>query len=168
MDSPCFQGAYVHIIGHFDRYGQCVVDDSQGLIILHPDHLISATVVADSFSCTRRAVLQDRVKATGDASEPQIYGSILHEIFQEAMRANRWGDVWLTSTIEDIATRYLEKLFEINIEVPRAVDHLKSRVVEMQAWADVFVAAKPKVIAAIQAICASVNSRIGKRNGQGS
>ena len=110
-------------------------------------------------------MLQDRVKATGDASEPQIYGSILHEIFQEAMRANRWDDVWLTSTIEDIATRYLEKLFEINIEVPRAVDHLKSRVVEMQAWADVFVAAKPKVIATIRAVRTLVNNKTDKRNG---
>ena len=61
------------------------------------------------------------------------------------MRANRWDDEWLASTIEIIANRYLEKLFEISVEVPRAVDHLKSRVVEMQAWAEVFVTAKPKV-----------------------
>ena len=121
------------------------MDDSQNLLILHPDHLISATVVADSFSCTRRAVLQDHIKATGEASEPQIYGSILHEIFQEAMKANKWDDDSLTITIETIANRYLEKLNEISVGVPRAVDHLKSRVVEMQAWADRFVSAKPKV-----------------------
>ena len=152
MDTPCSQGAHVHLIGQFDRFGQCVVDDTQGLLILHPDHLISATVVADSFSCTRRAILQDRVKATGDSSEPQIYGSILHEIFQEAMRANRWDDEWLTSTIEVIANRYFEMLFEIGVEVPRALDHLKSRVVEMQAWADAFVTARPKVIINSRAI----------------
>lgn len=166
VDTPCSQGAYIHLIGRFDPLGQCIIDDTQNLLILHPDHLISATVVADSFLCTRRAVLQDRVKATGDSSEPQIYGSILHEIFQEAIRANRWDDEWLTSTIEDIADRYLEKLFEINVEVPRAVDHLKSRVVEMQAWAAVFVTAKPKVC--IESLTISVDSDglLGKRNGQ--
>ena len=165
VDTPCSQGAYIHLIGQFDRFGQCIINDTQNLLILHPDHLISATVVADSFLCTRRAILQDRVKATGDSSEPQIYGSILHEIFQEALRANRWDDDWLTSTIEDIANRYLEKLFEINVEVPRAVDHLKSRVVEMQAWADVFVAAEPKVCIESLALTVSSDGVLGKCNG---
>ena len=145
VDSPCTPGSYVTVIGHFDRAGQCIVDDAQNLLILHPDYLISATVVADSFSCTRRAVLQERVKATGDASQPQIYGSILHEIFQEAMKANRWDTEWLGETIKSISARYLEQLFEINIEAENAVNHLQSRTTELQAWAEVFVAAKPNV-----------------------
>lgn len=70
---------------------------------------------------------------------------MLHEVFQEAIGANRWDDESLTRFIELTATRYLEKLFEIGVEVPRAVDHMKSRVVEMQAWAEVYVGAKPKV-----------------------
>lgn len=146
VDSPCTPGSIVNVIGDFDRAGQCTVDDAQNLLILHPDYLISATVVADSFSCTRRAVLQDRVKATNDSSQPQIYGHILHEIFQEAMKANRWDTEWLAATIERIVTRYLEQLFEINIEVEHAVNQLKSRAIEFQAWAEVFVSAKPKVI----------------------
>ena len=144
-DSPYSTGSYVHLIGEFDHAGQCVVDESQNLLILHPDHLISATVVADSFSCTRRAVLQDRVKATSEASEPQIYGHILHEIFQEAMKANRWDTEWLTTVIERIVTRYLETLFEINVELVRAVDYLKCKVADLQAWAEIFVTARPKV-----------------------
>ena len=137
------------------------MDDAQNLLILHPDNLISATVVADSFSCTRRAVLQDRVKATGDASQPQIYGSILHEIFQEAMRANRWDTEWLDATIQTIAARYLEKLFEINVEVENAVNHLRSRVTELQAWAEVFVAAKPKVRTSSVGLLVEFNNRAG-------
>ncbi|KAL8790589.1 MAG: hypothetical protein Q9195_006269 [Heterodermia aff. obscurata] len=150
FDTPCSQGAYIHLIGQFDHLGQCIVDDSQNLLILHPDYLISATVVADSFSCTRRAVLQDRVKATGDPSEPQVYGSMLHEVFQEAISSNRWDDESLTRSIELISARYLEKLFEIGVEVPRAVDHMKSRVVEMQAWAEIYVGTKPKARAVVR------------------
>ena len=145
VDTPCTPGSYVHFIGQVDHAGQCLVDDVQGLLILHPDHLLSATVVADSFSCTRRAVLQDRVKATGDTSQPQIYGSLLHEIFQEAMKANRWDTEWFDSTIERIAVRYLEKLFEINVELPPAINHLKSKVIALQNWAEVFVTAGSKV-----------------------
>ena len=70
---------------------------------------------------------------------------MLHEVFQEAISANRWDDESLTRSIELIAARYLERLFEIGVEVPRAVDHMKSKVVEMQAWAEVYVGSKPKV-----------------------
>jgi len=65
------------------------------------------------------------------------------------MKANRWGTEWLAATIERTVTRYLEQLFEINVEVEQAVNHLKSRAVEFQAWAEVFVSAKPKVSACV-------------------
>ncbi|KAL8736187.1 MAG: hypothetical protein Q9166_000342 [cf. Caloplaca sp. 2 TL-2023] len=148
--SPCSPDSYVHLIGQFDNLGQCIVDDHQNMLILHPDHLVSATVVGDSFSCTRRAVLQDRVKATNDANEAQVYGHILHEIFQEALKANKWDDEWLHNTIEAIASRYLESFFEINLDPLRAIDQLKSKSVALQAWAQVFVSAKPKDEATIK------------------
>lgn len=145
FDSSCTPGSYIHVLGTFDKDAQCIIDDVQNIIILHPDHLISATVVADSFSCTRRAVLQDRVKATNESNGPQVYGHILHEIFQEAMKANCWDTEFFTKTIVTIAARYLETLFEINVEMVQAVDHLKSKVPELQSWAEVFVTAQPRV-----------------------
>lgn len=145
FESPCTPGSYIHLIGEFDHCGQCVINDAQNMIILHPDHLISATVVADSFSCTRRAVLQDRVKATNDANKPQVYGHILHEIFQDALKANKWDAQWLSQTIERIVTRYLESLYEIHVSVPEATDYLTSKMPQLQAWADVFVNAHPRV-----------------------
>ena len=138
-------GSHVHVIGDFDRSGQCIIDNKQNLLILHPDHLISATVVGDSFTCIRKAVLQDRVKATNEPSQAMIYGHMLHEIFQEAMRANRWDDGFMGNLIESMATKYLENLFEIQLEHNMAVDQLKARAVDLQAWAEIFVSAKPKV-----------------------
>ena len=115
------------------------------MLILHPDHLISSTVVADSFSCTRRAVLQDRVKATSTASPPLVYGTILHEIFQAAMMANRWDSGWLNELIESITKRHLEDLYTIKIQTTQAVEYLQSKMGELQSWADLFVAYEPKV-----------------------
>lgn len=147
VDLSCTAGSYVHIIGEFNDRGQCIIDNANNMLILHPDHLISATVVADSFSCIRRAVLQDRVKATSEANGPQVYGHILHEIFQEAMKANKWDTEWMSSTVLAVASRYLETLFEINIELNNAVEHLMSKIPELQAWAKIFVTARPKVLA---------------------
>jgi len=115
------------------------------MLILHPDHLISALVVADSFGCIRRAVLQDRVKATSDASAPTVYGTMLHEIFQEALKANKWSKEWLGETINVIVAKHIEDIYQINLSVAHVTDHLLSKMPELQAWAEVFVRATPKV-----------------------
>ena len=143
FDSRCTKGSYVHLIGDFDRAGQCVVDDTDNMIILHPDHLISATVVADSFTCMRRAVLQDRVKATGTAEKPQVYGHMLHEVFEEALKANDWNADHLRTIIEQVVSTYIESLYEINVQVPEAVDHLMSKMPELMAWASLFISLRP-------------------------
>ena len=145
LETPCLPESYVHLIGDFDRHGQCIVDNTQNLLILHPDHLISSTMVGDSFTCTRKAVLEARVKATSDANQATLYGHLLHEIFQEALKANKWDDDSMALLIETIATRSLELLFELQIELPIAVEQLRARAVDLQAWAGVYVAPKPKV-----------------------
>jgi DNA replication ATP-dependent helicase Dna2 len=143
-ETPATPKAYVHVIGEF-KSNQCIIDDDHNMLILHPDHLISSTVVADSFSCTRRAVLQDRVKATNATSPPLVYGTILHEIFQAAMMANRWDIQWLYELIEKITNRHIEDLYVIKIHISQAVEYLRSKMGELQSWAEVFVASQPKV-----------------------
>jgi DNA replication ATP-dependent helicase Dna2 len=145
FETPVTENAFVHVIGIFEASGRCIIDDAHNLIILHPDHLISSTVVADSFGCTRRAVLQDRVKATSDTSAPLVYGTILHELFQAAMLANRWDTEWLTEEIENIAARHMEDLYTIRIQIPQAVEYLQSKMGELQSWAELFVSSQPKV-----------------------
>ncbi|KAL1964671.1 hypothetical protein VTN77DRAFT_6697 [Rasamsonia byssochlamydoides] len=143
FDSPCTKNSYIHLIGDFDSRGQCIVDNSNNMIILHPDHLISATVVADAIGCQRRAVLQDRIKATADISKAQVFGHILHEVFQEAMKANRWELDWLRTMVEEVLVRYVESLYAIHISMIDAVEYVMSKIPELKAWADMFLRAKP-------------------------
>jgi DNA replication ATP-dependent helicase Dna2 len=145
IESSCSPGSYVHIIGEFSSTGQCTIDNENNLLILHPDHLISATVVADSFGCTRRAVLQDRVKASSQSSPPMLYGTILHQVFQEAMMANQWDFEFLRKTIEQLLPRHFESLVDIGLNLNQAREHLFSKLPEMQAWAEIFVRAEPRV-----------------------
>ena len=122
-----------------------MIDDAQGILILHPDHLISALVVADSFGCLRKAVLQDRVKATSESSPPMIYGTMLHEIFQDALTANRWDNEWLKAAIQTIVERHIEDLYAVQLDVTQAVEHLQNKMPTLQAWAKLFVSISPKV-----------------------
>jgi DNA replication ATP-dependent helicase Dna2 len=144
FDTPCTPGSYVHVIGKFSSTGQCIVDDSHNMFILHPDHLISATVVADSFGCLRRAVLQDRVKATSKANAPMLYGTLLHELFQAALAANFWGTKFLLETIDKILPSKFETILEINSTCEAVKDHLSSKLPELQAWAEIFVRSEPR------------------------
>ena len=138
-DTRCTKGSYAHIIGKFDRTGQCVVNDADNMIILHPDHLISSTVVGDSFTCMRRAVLQDRVKATNAASQPQVYGHILHEVFGHALRLNQWDMQTFREIIDKTLPSYIESLYEIRVRINDAKEYLLGKTPEMMAWASVFV-----------------------------
>ncbi|KAH4860645.1 DNA replication ATP-dependent helicase/nuclease [Parastagonospora nodorum] len=150
FDTPCTPGSFVHIIGEFSSTGQCIVDDHNNMIILHPDHLISATVVADSFGCLRRAVLQDRVKATSNANAPMLYGTLLHELFQEALKVNRWDSDFLLETIDKLLPTKFETILEIVSTCEAVKEHLSSKLPELQAWAEIFVRAEPRADAIVR------------------
>ena len=144
-DSPCSKESYIHLIGDFDAEGHCTVDDSHNMIILHPDHLISATVVSDSTSCQRRAVLQDRIKTSGDLGKPQVFGNIFHEIFQEAMKTSAWDLSSLKKLVDATMVRHIEDLYMIQMSVPEAVEYVMSRIPAMRSWAEAFLRTKPTV-----------------------
>ncbi|KAK4987635.1 DNA replication endonuclease-helicase Dna2 [Elasticomyces elasticus] len=144
FDTHCMPGSYVHIIGTFTKTGQITIDDAANMLIVHPDHLISATVIADSFECLRRAVLQDRVKATSKVAKPTVYGSILHEIFQEAMKANCWDIEWLNALIDRTVVKYIDSIYELGMaNTVEANEHLRSKMPELQAWANTYVREVP-------------------------
>jgi len=149
-DTQASPKAYVHIIGNFEPTGEFIIDNNKNLIILHPDQLISATVVADSFTCMRRAVLQDRVKAASDSSPALVYGTLLHEVFQSALMANRWDGKFLQSVVDSALKKHLEDLYVIRVSIDDARSYLMSKMPEMQSWAQTFVSATPKPNALVQ------------------
>ncbi|KAL7946092.1 DNA replication factor Dna2 domain-containing protein [Trichoderma barbatum] len=150
FDTPAHPDSYVHVIGEFSPKGQCIVDDAQNLLILHPDQLVSATVVADSFGCMRRAVLQDRVKATSEASPPLVYGTMLHEIFQEALLANNFDLTFLSQLIDKNIEKHIEDLYTIKVGIAAAKEHLQSKMTELSYWARSFVAPQPQTDAIVE------------------
>lgn len=149
-DTPAHAKAFVHIIGEFDAGGRCIIDNSQNILVLHPDQLISATVVADSFTCMRRAVLQDRVKATSEASAPLVYGTLLHEVFQEALLVNKWDQTFLNGVIDKTMKKHVQDLYTIKVGFTDAREHMASKMPEVRGWAERFISSYPKPDAVAQ------------------
>ena len=144
-DTLCSVGFYVHVTGERKETGLNIVDDTDGILVLHPDHLISVTSIADSFGCIRRAVLQDRVKATSAANVPQVLGHILHELFQKALKSSRWDTAWMEATLSLMIPNYFESIIAIGMSIDSIQAQLKEKIERLQSWANMYVGGQPKV-----------------------
>ncbi|KAM3418210.1 hypothetical protein BST61_g4214 [Cercospora zeina] len=132
--------------------GQVIIsdDDHSPLLIVHPDHMLSATTVADSFDCIRKAVLQDRIKATSEGSKAMIYGKILHEIFQQALSANQWTGSFLAELVDRTIQAHVEGLWELGMrDTSLAAEEVKAKMGEITAWAGIFVQPEPSAAAQV-------------------
>jgi len=148
----------VNVIGHFTN-GTCIIDNSCGFLILHPDNLVSSTHVADSFKCIRRAVLQDQIKATGEISKPLVYGSIIHELFQQALSKMDFSTRHLESTLADLLIRHIEQLYCINVTPFDATAEIREKFPLLQTWAQVFVVPKPSMYSFMADHCGSSDAK---------
>lgn len=120
------------------------------ILILHPDHMLSATTVADSFDCIRKAVLQDRIKATSEANKAMVYGSILHEVFQTALTSNNFSASNLAGIVGKVVQGHVEGLWELGMQdTVLAVEELTGKMSELSAWARIFVAAEPSELSQV-------------------
>lgn len=79
-----------------------------------------------------------------------LYGTMLHEVFQQAMQVNIWDSDTITSIINKIVSSHVEDLYNVKLSTAQAVEHLQSKMPELQAWAAIFVRAKPGVCDALQ------------------
>ena len=151
-------GDVVNIIGTFIN-NICVVDSYSGLIVIHPDILVSSTHIADSFKCPRRAVLQDQIRATGETSKPLVYGSIIHELFQSAICLMDFSTVHLEATIDRLVIRHFEQLYCIDVDPKLATKELREKIPLIQIWADLFVIRRPTVPSLMADHCGTISAK---------
>jgi hypothetical protein len=61
------------------------VDDDLVLVI-HPDELITPTLVSEAVKCPRLAVLQSRLGSTGLSAKSAVIGTLRHDLFERCLR----------------------------------------------------------------------------------
>ncbi|KAJ3168668.1 Tripartite DNA replication factor [Geranomyces variabilis] len=140
-------GDYLHLVhGEFDStHNRCIADNSKPtLVTLHPDCLISATSLSESFGCLRKAILQDRVRSQGDITPPLVYGKMMHCLLQTCLKANDFSTARIEREIEGLVLNGIEDLHAIGEDEAMAKAHLAQFVPGLRAWAAVFVGPAPK------------------------
>ncbi|KAG6496118.1 hypothetical protein ZIOFF_043966 [Zingiber officinale] len=103
-------GDTLNVVGEFDDAGRCTVDRVKNLIIVHPDILLSGTRVASSFTCPRRAVLDERLKTT-EHSSVALLGTLLHQLFQAGLLKDLPSRQFLEEYAGIIIQRNIEDIY---------------------------------------------------------
>ena len=73
------------------------IENENGLLVLHPDMLISPTRIADAIGCVRRGVISERGKSLGGFSKPAVLGNLRHSFIEVIMLLYRLTSVILIS-----------------------------------------------------------------------
>ncbi|KAI5475195.1 DNA replication ATP-dependent helicase Dna2 [Pseudohyphozyma bogoriensis] len=125
------------------------IDRLTGLIILHPDILVSSTKVADSSHCARKALLQEIIRVTGGSTPSLVYGNMLHELMQACLSEGKWDEEWRREKIKEILKRGVMELWSIELEVDVALEMMVEKSKGFEAFRDLFVGQKPSSAAFI-------------------
>lgn len=143
-----YAGDIVNLVGDFNLAAKDTplqLTRSHGLLILHPDILVSSTKVADSSHCTRKAVLQEIIRTVGGSTPSLLYGIMLHSLMQSCMMKGRWDDEYRHGKIDEVVKEYGGQLWTIDVGFEKAKEELLNRSKDFEAFAERFVGEKPKV-----------------------
>ncbi|GAA6036376.1 hypothetical protein JCM8097_001691 [Rhodosporidiobolus ruineniae] len=149
-ETPVESGDVVNLVGDLDLSSAdlsspiLTLTRSTGLLILHPDILVSATKVADSTNCTRKAVLSELIRTLDGLCPSLVYGNMLHALLQASLAEGRWDDEWRFAKIGEIVKQTGGQLWTMDVELDKAVRELKERSKEFEDFAERFVSDKPK------------------------
>ncbi|TKY49761.1 DNA replication ATP-dependent helicase/nuclease DNA2 [Spatholobus suberectus] len=127
-------GDTVHIISQFDERGNCDIDHDKNFLIVHPDILVSGTrVVAGSFSCPRRTVLDERLKYN-DYSTAALTGTMLHQIFQAGLTKDNPTVNFMEDYAEVVLQRNIESLYACGVNENDVRKTLSDAIPRMLSW----------------------------------
>jgi DNA replication ATP-dependent helicase Dna2 len=113
----------------------CIANNGYGTVILHPDILLSSTVVAEYFSCPRKAVLDERVRrGIGLVEKSILFGIMVHELFQRLLSKGNFSTAAIEDGIELLIAEYLESIYCANENEETARASIKEFIPLFQNW----------------------------------
>ncbi|XP_020085618.1 DNA replication ATP-dependent helicase/nuclease DNA2 isoform X2 [Ananas comosus] len=141
-------GDTVNVVGEFNDQGKCIVNHTKNLVIVHPEILISGTRVASSFSCPRRVVLDERLKAT-EHSISALIGTLLHQIFQAGLLKGTPSKLFLEEYAGKVLQKNIESLYACGGNEKDMHTTLFEAIPRISNWLTCFSTAEDSKIATI-------------------
>ncbi|GAA5799072.1 hypothetical protein HPULCUR_004481 [Helicostylum pulchrum] len=136
-------GDVVHI--PFITYApEVIIDDVNNFIVVHPDRLISCTSVADSYVCTRKSVLQLKVRPISEYTEALVHGNIIHSVLQKALEKEDFEIDSIKQEIEHVVMTRLSDLYAMDQDEETALKILNEYAPGISRFGSTFVSKTPR------------------------
>ncbi|KZV43646.1 hypothetical protein F511_00197 [Dorcoceras hygrometricum] len=130
-------GDSINVVGEFDSRGICDVNRENNFLIIHPDILVSGTRVSSSFSCSRRTVLDERLKYN-EHSAAALMGTLLHQIFQAGLIRELPTKEFLEEYARTLLQKSIENLYACGVNESDTLMTLINAIPKMLNWISCF------------------------------
>ncbi|KAG2234303.1 hypothetical protein INT48_000753, partial [Thamnidium elegans] len=121
-----------------------IIDDLNNFIVVHPDRLISCTSVADSYVCTRKSVLQLKVRPISEYTEALVHGNIIHSVLQKALETEDFKIESIEQEIEHVVMTRLSDLYAMDQDEETALKILNEYAPGISRFGSTFVSKSPR------------------------
>jgi len=117
------------------------VSDTHGLLVVHPDVLVTPSRISEACTCSRRAVISDRIRGLsgGLSGAPAVLGSLKHQLIEKLLEwhinkssEGKVGD--LPGLIAETVSDHAEALCSVGISDAMAHQELSSAVPRVLQW----------------------------------
>ena len=90
-----------------------VIDDL--ILVLHPEMLMSPSIISETATCNRRAALKSKMGSSGISSKSALIGTLRHGLFEACMKAAEFDSVFAQREIKKLIREKAEMLIGCNI-----------------------------------------------------
>jgi DNA replication ATP-dependent helicase Dna2 len=134
------------------------ISASRNYIIIHPDVLISATLISQTSYCGRRPIVSSLVansnfnpdpsSSTTHISRANVWGSFVHEIVQQSLKDGRWDSVAIATKIDELlrSPRGISEIFRAGVNLEEAKREISLRTQGISKFGKLYLAKEPQVI----------------------
>ncbi|KDQ12347.1 hypothetical protein BOTBODRAFT_422243 [Botryobasidium botryosum FD-172 SS1] len=143
-------GDTINIIGSFDQPSPSgppvpsITLNFHNLLVLHPDILISATSISNTWQCSRRPLIADLVKNTSEITPALVWGNTLHEVMQTCLAEENWDKQFIENKIDEAVMKSLHLLVQIDVGIEAAKVELRARAKGLEEFSQLYISDKPK------------------------
>ncbi|KAK7487914.1 hypothetical protein BaRGS_00020815 [Batillaria attramentaria] len=142
-DTHVQEGDVVHVLSDSNQSGPnttqngvLVVSDTQGQIVVNPDLLLSGTVIVSGVYCLRRSVLNEKFKGIDGKNVHMLYGSIIHSLFQEAVKEKLCQRDEILATARSVvqSSKFLHDMYGQGVTEQKVMEEVENYIEPLQAW----------------------------------
>lgn len=146
--TPLSQGDFVHVCSIFGQYRTDRTalplilhtapppgsDNDDLILVVHPDLLLTPTTISEAVTCTRRAILKNRLGSSGMTSQKLIFGTMRHALFEECLRLKDVSERTTNDIIDEIVRNNAESLLSAGVGSKQAENELKNFLPHLQLF----------------------------------